>query len=35
MSKHTVFHKGIEAFNRRDVESFLEVCHPTVSGSPS
>lgn len=34
MSKHTVFHKGIEAFNRRDVESFLEVCHPDCEWQP-
>lgn len=34
MSKDTVFHMGIEAFNRRDVESFLEVCHPDCEWQP-
>lgn len=35
MSNHTVFHKGMEAFNRRDVESFLGVCHPDCEWQPS
>ncbi|HYU59882.1 MAG TPA: nuclear transport factor 2 family protein [Solirubrobacterales bacterium] len=34
MGKAEVFHKGIEAFNRRDVEAFLEVCHPDCEWQP-
>ena len=34
MTKHKVFNKGIEAFNRRDVDAFLEVCHPDCEWQP-
>lgn len=34
MDKHTVFQKGFDALNRRDVEAFLEVCHPDCELQP-
>jgi len=34
MSKHVLFHQGIEAFNRRDVDAFLEICHPDCELQP-
>ena len=34
MDKHTVFQRGFDALNRRDVEAFLEVCHPECEMHP-
>ena len=34
MDKHTVFQQGFDALNRRDVEAFLEVCHPDCELQP-
>jgi ketosteroid isomerase-like protein len=34
MDKHAVFQKGFDALNRRDVEAFLEVCHPGCELQP-
>ena len=34
MDKDAVFEQGVKAFNRRDVEGFLEICHPDCEWHP-
>jgi ketosteroid isomerase-like protein len=34
VDNRAVFQQGVKAFNRRDVESFVEVCHPDCEWQP-